>query len=170
MQHVAHPTCTKRPPSWLKHSAKHARRFTTRLSHKCPAIARASHNGAFAGRTALMNLGPFYLGPWCEELTWENSVQVALISGRPTSPLDHCGSWTYVTMRIHHLIDPYQIRWTRACMCQEISGKWPKYSLPMSTTGGCATGGSSSQPGAGKAGAAALLLASSRNARAALYS
>ena len=132
---------TKHSSSWLKRSGKHARRFTTRLSHKCPAIAWASHNGASAGRAAL-------------------------ISDRPTTPLDHCGPWTQVTMRIHHLSTPYQIRWTRACMCQEISGKWPKYSLPTSTTGGCATGGSSSQPGAGKGGSV-LLLASSLNARAA---
>ena len=115
--------------------------------HECPAMSRNRPGRPIAGRLGMVD-----------------PDRAALTS-------DHFGPRTFGPSDVSpHLDDPYQIRWNLACICQEISGKWPKYSLPTSTTGGGATGGSSSQPGAGKAGAAALLLASSRNAWAALYS
>ena len=64
-------------------------------------IARASHNGAWAG--------------WA-------------LSPYERSTLDRCRHWTLVrcTHQIHNLIGPHQIRWKRACMAQYISGKWLK--------------------------------------------
>ena len=123
--------------------------------HECPAMSR--------NRPGRPTMVPLRVG-WTSDQQWYPD-RAALTS-------DHFGPRTFGPSDAVNPQpdDPYQIRWNLACICQEISGKWPKYSLPTSTTGGCATGGSSSHPGAGTAGAgAALLLASSLNARAARW-